>query len=83
MKAPESNDDFVSVWKKCSGQEIRIGFHKYRGHELVSLRVWKKDRKGEYQASKHGINLALKHLPKAVAGLKEARRIIKSGKRVF
>ena len=42
--------------QKNKTEVIRVQLKEYEGHKLVDLRVWYKDKDGEYKPTKKGIS---------------------------
>jgi hypothetical protein len=64
----------VAEWDKSNGDVVRVELTKYRGHDMISVRVWRPCRGGEDQPLKNGINLMIKHLPKLAKALRRAKK---------
>lgn len=56
-------------------EDLRIGIGKYKGHALVSLRVWVDQYQSTEKApTKKGISVRVQLLPKLIAALQEAEK---------
>ena len=63
----------ITTLRKNSTEEIRVGLDEYRGHNLVSIRVWTDPYAGtERVATKKGISIAVRLLPELIAALQWA-----------
>ena len=63
----------IATLRKNSIEEIRVGLDEYKGHDLVSIRVWTDPYAGtERVATKKGISIGVRLLPELIAVLQQA-----------
>ena len=62
----------VAGWQRNSREIIRVALDQYRGHEIIDVRAWWTDDKGNRRPGRSGLTLSLKHLPALADGLAEA-----------
>jgi transcriptional coactivator p15 (PC4) len=74
MRPGKGKAKLIDQWSKGNGDVIRVELIKYRGHDMISVRVWRPCRGGEDQPLKNGINLTIKHLPKLAKALRKAQK---------
>jgi hypothetical protein len=66
-------DQLICEWRRNSCERIRISLTQYNGCDVVDVRTWVIDAKGELRPTKSGITLASqKHLPALAQGLANA-----------
>jgi hypothetical protein len=69
------DDRLIAEWPKGNGGDvIRVILCKYRGNDMIAVRVWKPNPGGQDLALKNGINLKVEHLPKLIKALRQARK---------
>jgi len=64
-------DQLIDTVKKNSREEIRIGLGEYKGHPLVSIRVW---MTAEDLPTKKGLAFNPALLPEVIAALEAAQK---------
>ncbi len=76
-------DKTIAVIKKNAIEEVRVALSEYRGHELVSVRIWANYRSAdsEKRPTKKGVALRVDQLPELIAALNEAQAARKEGKK--
>jgi hypothetical protein len=57
---------------KNAREELRIEYAEFRGHHLISLRVWAKLDDGTWTATKKGVTVRVSMLPELRQCLAEA-----------
>ena len=57
--------------KKNTHEELRIEHTEYRGHALVSMRVWWREDDDEWRPSRKGITLRRDQVPVVMEALEE------------
>lgn len=63
----------IAVIEKNRAEELRICLDKFKGHDLVSVRVWCDAYSGTAKvATKKGVALAVDRLPELIAALQQA-----------
>jgi Transcriptional Coactivator p15 (PC4) len=64
----------AKFWKSARDRtrHIRVELSEYKGHPLVSVRVWQTGSDGCDRPSKQGIALAVRKLPELAAALNRA-----------
>ena len=62
----------VAEWPIKRGEVVRGSIEKYNGVWLINLRKWYEAEDGELRPGKHGIALAVKHLPRLSEAFNEA-----------
>jgi transcriptional coactivator p15 (PC4) len=63
----------VGSFPKNKREEVRITLSKYKGFDLVGLRVWFKSEDGTYKPGKSGFSIRTVLLPELVRILDRAR----------
>ena len=67
-------DKLIATIPKNTTEEIRIGLDKFKGHDLVSLRVWADPYAGDERvATRKGISMNVKLLPDLIAALQDTK----------
>lgn len=65
--------DLLTIQKNAR-DEIRITAEHFRGHNIISLRVWYRDDAGEMRPGKQGIAFRVDLLPAIVKALQVAQK---------
>ena len=66
-------DKLIATIPKNKTEEIRVGLDEYKGHDLVSLRVWADPYAGaERVPTKRGLSGSVRLLPELIAALQQA-----------
>ncbi len=66
-------DKLIATITKNKTEEVRIGIGKFKGHALVSLRVWTDQYQGDERVpTKKGISVRVQVLPELIAALQKA-----------
>jgi hypothetical protein len=68
----------VATIRKNRREDLRVSIDHYRGHELVSLRVWFEADDGTMRPGKQGIALRLDLLPDLQEALEAAATAVSS-----
>ena len=58
---------------KNSREEIRISRDNFRGHDLISIRIWFKADDGSMRPSKEGVNFRVALLDEIIGALQAAK----------
>jgi hypothetical protein len=60
-----AGDDEVLIgsFPKNKREEVRVSLSKYKGYDLIGLRVWFKSEDGSYQPGKSGFSIRTQLLP--------------------
>lgn len=61
----------ISKFQKNALEEVRISLDKFRGMELINIRVWIKNKSEEFVPTKKGIALPIHLFGELMAGLKK------------
>jgi Transcriptional Coactivator p15 (PC4) len=69
---PDETIVVVASWPKNQRQTFRVSLDRFRGKEVVTLRVWFAGNDGTERPTKAGITVAVRHLPKIAAELARA-----------
>ena len=63
----------IATIPKNKLEEVRVELDEYKGHDLVSLRVWADPYAGDERVpTKRGLNVNVRLLPELIAALQEA-----------
>ena len=75
-------DEIIGVIKKNAAEEIRVVLSEYRGHELVSIRVFASydGTDSEKKPTRKGITVRVGQLPALIEALNKAQAARKEGK---
>ena len=66
-------DRLIATIPKNQAEEIRVGLDEYKGHDLVSLRVWTDPYAGDERVpTRKGVSMSVALLPELIAALQEA-----------
>ena len=66
----------IATLRKNSTEEIRVGLDEYKGHDLISLRVWADPYAGDERVpTKKGLSVNVRLLPELIAALREAEAL--------
>jgi hypothetical protein len=68
----------IAEIEKNQNEKMRVSLHSYRGHDLVSQRVWFKANDGEWRPSNKGVSMSLKAIDEMIAALQGARERAKN-----
>jgi len=63
------------VLPKNSREELRVSLDPFKGHNLVSLRVWYRSQDGDMRPTKKGVALQVANLPAVIAALSELQAL--------
>lgn len=72
---------FVRDLEKNKSEIIRVSIDEYRGEKLVNIRVFYKDKEGNWAPSKKGIAIRLEIFPQLKKVLDEIEEIINDFKK--
>ena len=65
----------IAVIEKNSSEEVHVDLSEYRGHDLVSIRVWANyDGEKPKRPTKKGVTVKVEKLPELIAALQEAEK---------
>ena len=64
----------IAEWRRSQTEQIRVTLERFRGRNVVVLRTWWKNGKGEDCPGRDGITLDVAHVPKLARVFKRARR---------
>ena len=64
----------IATIAKNTRETVRVELDEYRGHQLLSVRVWFSDNAGEARPSPKGLSVDVRHLPALRAALDDAER---------
>lgn len=68
----------VARWdKNRDGEQFVVTLSSYEGYDMLSFRVWFKDKDGEMRPTKKGIAFSERHLPRLFAALRDAFKAAK------
>lgn len=62
----------AAEFDRNSREVVRITLETYKGHKLINVRTWYRDRDGELRPGKSGIAMSIAHLPALAEGLQKA-----------
>ena len=65
------NDQLIAIIQKNTREEIRVGMGEFKGHPLVSIRVWVT---AEDLPTKKGLAFSPTLLPDVIAALEAAQK---------
>lgn len=79
-KSPEAREYPIVAarWAKNDNEEFRIVLDRHKGHDMLSIRVWYRDKNQIFKPGRHGINFKIEHLSQVRRGLKECRTILRT-----
>lgn len=69
------SEHVIATIPKNRREELRVSLGEYRGHQLVSLRVWFEAQDGTMRPGNSGVALKVEALPELVAAIIEAERV--------
>jgi Transcriptional Coactivator p15 (PC4) len=64
----------VAEWQRNARERIRISLDQFCGRNVVSLRTWWTNEKGEERPGRDGITLDIHHVSKLAKAFKRAER---------
>lgn len=70
----------IAEWLKGQDEVVRVSLGKYRGHRIVSVRVWFRSSDNTFLPGRNGISLAVMHVAKIRKALKKAEQMIRGGR---
>jgi hypothetical protein len=68
-------DHLIATIKKNSREELRIGRSEFKGHDLISIRVWYEAEDGAMRPGKAGLAFRVELLPEISAALSELEAV--------
>lgn len=70
-------DDQIEVggFAKNDREDVRVTFSKYKGHDLLGVRVWYRNSEDELRPSKAGVTVRVDLLPDLLALLQQAKDV--------
>src|SRR3954447_1093621 len=60
---PKENGQRVATLERSEFEQVRISWSEFEGKKFVSVRMWVKDRDGQWWPDKRGIALRVRELP--------------------
>ncbi len=74
---PTETQRVLGDFRKNSRERVVVVLHKYRGHELLGIRVqWRADESGEWKWSTKGLTVGIDKLPDLLALLTKAMETV-------
>lgn len=70
------NAKLVYKFQKNKFDQVRFAIKEYEGKEYIDLRLFYRDREGEYQPTKKGVMIASNLLPEMIKGIGELRKVV-------
>lgn len=70
-------DDQIEVggFAKNDHEDVRVTFSKYKGYDLLGVRVWYRNSEDELRPSKSGVTVRVDLLPDLLALLQQAKDV--------
>jgi hypothetical protein len=72
--ASTMNQVFAHITKN-KRERLRVELQEYRGHHLLSVRIWFLDPIGRLLPSHKGLSISLRHLPAVRQAIEEAEEV--------
>jgi hypothetical protein len=69
----ERKDGLIATIKKNATEEIPISLTRYRGYELLDVRIYFEDDQGIWRPTKRGLTVRLEMLPDLLKALGRVR----------
>lgn len=68
-------DELIATIPKNKLEEVRVGIDEFKGHDLVSMRVWADPYGGDERVpTKKGLSVRVQLLPDLITALQEAEK---------
>ncbi len=65
----------VGSFPKNNREDVRVSLSKYKGYDLLGVRVWYRSEHDDPKPSKSGITIRVEMLPDLLALMQQAREI--------
>ena len=65
----------VGTFPKNNREDVRVSLSKFKGHNLLGVRVWYKSEKDDPKPSKSGITIRVEMLPDLLELMQQAKEI--------
>ena len=63
----------IATLRKNAAEEVRVSLDEFKGHDLISLRVWCDPYAGDARVpTKRGLSVSVRLLPELIAALRQA-----------
>ncbi len=63
----------VGAFPKNNREDVRVTFSKFKGYDLLGVRVWYRNDKDELRPSKSGVTIRVDLLPELLSLMQQAR----------
>src|SRR4051812_46465382 len=60
---PKENGERIATLDRSDSEQIRINWPEFEGKKFASIRMWTKDREGQWWPDRRGIALRVRELP--------------------
>lgn len=74
----QAEDVLIATIPKNSNEELRIVLAPFRGHHLLSMRVWYRDKSDTLRPGKQGLALRVSKIPDILKAITDAQELARS-----
>ncbi|MEE8201042.1 MAG: transcriptional coactivator p15/PC4 family protein [Candidatus Acidoferrales bacterium] len=65
----------VGAFPKNNREDVRVTFSKFKGYDLLGVRVWYRTDNDELRPSKSGVTIRVDLLPELLSLLQQAKKV--------
>jgi len=65
-------EQLIDEFDKNAREQVRVSLTEYQGHDLVDLRVYYQDDKGQFRPTRKGLCLSFDTLPRLKTAVEKA-----------